>query len=594
MPAPSTTPSATKEHRKDIDGLRAIAVVSVILFHFGWLPVGYLGVDIFFVISGYLITGIIYKETQESRFSIGNFYMRRVRRILPMCTFIVAVSLVVGYFVMLPDDLENLGQSAVATNFFSNNILQSITTGNYWDVTNEHKPLLHTWSLAVEEQYYLFIPILAFLFFRTRKTFVIALSVLSLLSLVLYFSPVPEHIRFYQLPCRFFEIAIGGIARLHFWERPLSTRLLPVSLIALVAIVFSPVALPGAICLIPITVLLTALILVAKQGQSRITQSLLENRFSILIGLISYSLYMWHQPLLAFFRYTVSSEVGVISGGALLAVTFVLSIVTYYCIERPFRNPSLVPNRLLFLALVPAIVGTTGFGYHLHSRGGIVRDVPELDVRVTDAAKGIHSQYNHKIRQLNQGFSNGPGLKKVLVVGNSFARDWANVLLESSIADGIEIQYVERPTTDPTFHTKFDQADVVFFSTATRKDVQKTGVSPDESKIYVVGNKNFGKTTGLFYNYTGDDYRNQTTTIEEDHWELDQLIKDEWGERHVDLLGVVTSDNKEVRVLTPEGKFLSQDCRHLTKAGAAFFAKMLDERIRYIFGEPVTNKESAE
>ena len=124
------------KYRKDIDGLRAIAVLSVIFFHLGYLPNGYLGVDIFFTISGYLITKIVYAESVENKFSITQFYLRRIRRIIPLVLFTSSIAVLIGFFVMLPDDFENLCQSLIATNFFGNNILQLITTGNYWDIVN--------------------------------------------------------------------------------------------------------------------------------------------------------------------------------------------------------------------------------------------------------------------------------------------------------------------------------------------------------------------------------------------------------------------------------------------------------------------------
>lgn len=144
-----------KIYRTDIDGLRAIAVISVILFHLGYLPNGYLGVDIFFVISGYLITGIVFNEVIENRFSILKFYERRIRRIIPLVLFTTFIAFLPGVFFMLPDDLENLCQSIIASNFSMNNILMYITSDNYWDVRNDYKPLMHTWSLGIEEQFYL-------------------------------------------------------------------------------------------------------------------------------------------------------------------------------------------------------------------------------------------------------------------------------------------------------------------------------------------------------------------------------------------------------------------------------------------------------
>ncbi|MGV4462924.1 acyltransferase family protein [Ornithobacterium rhinotracheale] len=137
------------KYRIDIDGLRALAVISVIAFHFGFLPNGYLGVDIFFVISGFLITSIAYNEVQNDKFSVAKFYERRIRRIIPLLLVVTTISLFLGMLLMLPGDLENLAQAAVASNLSANNILMMITSSDYWNVTNEYKPLMHTWSLGI-------------------------------------------------------------------------------------------------------------------------------------------------------------------------------------------------------------------------------------------------------------------------------------------------------------------------------------------------------------------------------------------------------------------------------------------------------------
>ena len=178
---------ATTKYRKDIDGLRAIAILPVIFFHIGTLPSGYLGVDVFFVISGYLITGILYNSILSGNYSVVDFYLRRIRRILPLTLFVTFVALLVGTFIMLPDDLENLSQSVIATNLFSNNILQAITTRDYWDVVNEYKPLMHTWSLAIEEQYYFLYPFLFYLFKRiSGASVILILACLTACSLWLF------------------------------------------------------------------------------------------------------------------------------------------------------------------------------------------------------------------------------------------------------------------------------------------------------------------------------------------------------------------------------------------------------------------------
>ena len=173
-------------------------MLAVIAFHFGYLPNGFLGVDIFFVISGFLITRIIYKEIDDKRFSIINFYLRRTRRIIPLALFISLLSLVVGIATMLPNDLENLAQSVIATNLFSNNILQAITTKNYWDVVNEYKPLMHTWTLGVEEQYYLLYPWL-FMLVGKEAWLLPIVSTFGAASLILYLSPYQEFQKFYLI-----------------------------------------------------------------------------------------------------------------------------------------------------------------------------------------------------------------------------------------------------------------------------------------------------------------------------------------------------------------------------------------------------------
>ena len=214
-------------HIKYIDGLRAVAVLSVIFFHFGLLSKGYLGVDVFFVISGFLITRLIYRESRDG-FSIKDFYLRRIRRIIPLVSCVSFLSVVIGLFVMLPNDLKTLAQSVVATTLFSNNMLQAITTGNYWDVVNEFKPLMHTWSLGVEEQYYFLYPLLFMIFTRKRLRFILSVLIfLTVSSLALFFLPTFGYAsKFYYLPFRFFELASGGIAAIFLETRAQSGKVM--------------------------------------------------------------------------------------------------------------------------------------------------------------------------------------------------------------------------------------------------------------------------------------------------------------------------------------------------------------------------------
>lgn len=150
------------KYRKDIDGLRAISVIAVVLFHMQYFKLGYLGVDVFFIISGFLITSILYKSREGNSLSLAHFYNRRIRRIVPLVLVINIVGIALGLILMLPYDLDKLVQSVIATNFFGNNILELYTSKDYWQIANEYSPLMHTWSLGIEEQFYLFFPFVLF------------------------------------------------------------------------------------------------------------------------------------------------------------------------------------------------------------------------------------------------------------------------------------------------------------------------------------------------------------------------------------------------------------------------------------------------
>ena len=201
--------------RNDIQGLRCLAVIVVIIFHFGNLPNGYLGVDVFFVISGFIITSIIYKNYLVNNFSIIDFYKRRIKRILPLVMIINIVVLIGGALYFLPDDLENLAQSVIATNFFSNNILLMITIRDYWNPINEFKPLMHTWSLGIEEQFYVFYPLL-FLFIKNKKVLFNTILTITLISLCFFVIADDESLNFYFLLPRFFELSIGGLVAIKY------------------------------------------------------------------------------------------------------------------------------------------------------------------------------------------------------------------------------------------------------------------------------------------------------------------------------------------------------------------------------------------
>ena len=567
-------------YRKDIDGLRAIAVLSVIAFHFGLLPNGYLGVDVFFTISGYLITGIIYKETAEGRFSIIQFYLRRTRRIIPLILLISFISLIIGMAVMLPDDLENLSQSVIATNLFSNNILQLITTRNYWDVVNEFKPLMHTWSLGIEEQYYLLYPFLFLIIGRKRKTWVLpVLLLLTLISLLLFLSPFfSSPAKYYLIPFRFFELSIGGIGAILCKDKTINKKYAPLFLAALIAIISMHIKqVPGSLETI-IVVLITIGLLVTTNDQNKMSSRILENKLMVSIGKLSFSLYMWHQLILSYTRYFIVQET-TISSLALVFISIVaLSVLSYYFIEQPFRDKTRIMTTTLLWVLGLTFMLTTVSATVIYFRAGVIRDVPELDITTTEVKRNMHAQYNASVKNYDKAFTDTKKLK-VLVIGNSYARDWANVLLESKFRKDIELSYINYLSKSGDHLQRSQQADLIFFTELDRSlfiRAYKNGYNIDTSKVWCVGIKNFGISNGLFYNHKRDkEYFMQRAPLRRAYLMKNDLLKKQWSNKYIDLAGMYVDSNGTFPIFTPDRKFISQDCRHLTKAGAKYFATLI-------------------
>lgn len=572
-----------RTYRKDIDGIRAIAVLAVIIFHFGHLPGGYLGVDIFFVISGYLITGIIYRQVAENQFSIKNFYLRRIKRIIPLVLFICLITLMLGIVLMLPNDLKSLAQEIIATNFFSNNILQILTAKNYWHVANEYKPLIHTWSLGIEEQYYILYPFIFLLFVQPstnkKRTLLLILSSLTLISIGLLFYPFPDIHKFYLLPFRFFELSCGGIVAIMLNGKTIKHPFSIVFILALLLIVgFGSNFLSHNILLLLIA-LITCGILMTANEKSNLSRLILENKAVVFLGKISFSMYMWHQVLLAFGRYAFFEQISVEGYVLMLALTIVLSVFTYYIIEQPFRHK--IETRTVMTILVSAFFIITGASIFIYLKAGVIRNIPELEISKHHTSKDIHAKYSDRIYTFDNDFKSSNKIK-ILTIGNSFARDWANVLLESKFSENIEISHVGAFARS-YLPDRAKEADYIFVTGKEKENVVESGI--DMSKVWRVGTKNFGYSMGIFYNYNGDDYCQQRTHVKTAILQKNNKLKNEWGDRYIDLTDLIIDQQKTVPVFTPNCEFISHDCHHFSKAGAKYFASLLENQLDFIFNE---------
>lgn len=567
-------------YRKEIDGLRAFAVLSVLFFHLGFLPNGYLGVDVFFAISGFLITKIIYTESLENRFSIASFYLRRIRRIIPLVLTITFVALILGMLVMLPNDLENLSQSVFATNVFANNILLRISAVLYWDIVSDFKPLMHTWSLGVEEQFYLVYPLLFLFFQRKNIRWVLpVLLALTLISLFLFATATNVSSRFCLIQYRFYELSIGGIGAILFYRKPIKGWYKILFLPVLLLLLLVDLKFSGSLKIVLI-VLATAGLLVSDNSADAFRTFMLENKLMVGIGKISFSLYMWHQLVLAFTRYYYSQTFTLATSALVVVCVVLLSVITYYAIEKPFRDKTKIKTRKLFYILGTAFLVTTALSLYLYKIQGIVRDVPELELLKSKSyGDNVYGSYNMDVHKLNQMFSNNDKIK-VLVVGNSFARDWSNVLLESKYKSQLELSYVEKIEECKDINARSKKADLVFFSTINREEFKAISekYALDTSKCWCVGTKNFGSNNGAFYNNNRGtrNYCLQRTSIDPYFTAKNDSLKKDWGWKYIDLIGLVMDKNGTVPVFTPNSQFISQDGRHFTHAGAVFFAETLD------------------
>lgn len=353
-------------YRAEIDGLRALAVIPVILFHAGFSSFsgGFVGVDVFFVISGYLITSIIVLELQQGKFSVLNFYERRARRILPALFCVLASCLPFAWLILYPHDLKEFSDSLIAVAAFASNIY-FWRNSSYFDTASELRPLLHTWSLAVEEQYYTIVPIILIMAWRFGRRWIglgLAVAVMSLL-MAQWGSHNAPSLTFYLLPTRFWELLLGAAVAYYFTSVRPREEINPTfrqvgSAIGLCCIVYSIVffdkqtPFPSFYTLIPTVG--AALIIFYANNQTLVGQ-LLSNKLMVGIGLISYSAYLWHQPLFAFTRQYYLEEPSLLLFALLSLISMGLAYWSWKFVELPLRH-SRYSRKIVFVASMAGLV----------------------------------------------------------------------------------------------------------------------------------------------------------------------------------------------------------------------------------------------
>ena len=450
------------KYRPDIDGLRAIAVLSVVIYHAfpDTLKAGFMGVDIFFVISGYLISSIIFENIDRGSFSFGQFYGRRIKRIFPALTLVLISCLVFGWFGLLGDEFKQLGKHAAAGAGFVSNFFLWQEVG-YFNNAAETKPLLHLWSLAIEEQFYIFWPLLVWITWRRKTLFLVLFSALLLGSFAYNVSLVrlDPTATFYSPATRIWEL-LTGVLLAYFstqsklntataspvWHSHQAARQLASTLgVLLLAIGFYKIdrgrPFPGTWALFPV---LGSFLLIFAGPAAWFNRLVLANRLLVWVGLISFPLYMWHWPMLSFMR-VVESETPSL-GYRVLAVglSVLLAWMTYYFVEKPIRANGNSAAKITVLAACVAALGLAGF--MIFQNNG-------MPARAAAQINGVNSWDNLTFATPCKFITQGPNHDDWCNIGNAPSKPPTTLLIGDSVGNNFApmLQSYSEQAGDSTF-----------------------------------------------------------------------------------------------------------------------------------------------
>ena len=596
------------DYRRDIDGLRAIAILPVIFFHAGFnnFDYGYLGVDIFFVISGFLITSFIVNDLKLEKFKVLNFFDRRARRILPGLVFIMIASIPLALVYMQPDDLENFGQSLFATSLFSNNILLYLTSG-YWDIASEFKPLLHTWSLSVEEQYYVVFPFLMILIWKLKSFWLMFLLflLLSIISFFYYYfgsfgnESIESRASFLLLFGRAWQILLGAIGALislkvitkidtvkKFYKEFIC--LLGISLILLS--MFHSLIFELNQIYLPVLASIGTLLLLVFSNQNLIATALLRTKLFVWIGLISYSLYLWHQPIFAFARIRSFDEPSFVS--MILLILFLIPLATLsFKLERFFKNPKNVNNRIFYSSLIVSLIIICSAGLTFHFSNGFYKNYNELTAPylVEDKFYDNDGYIVDAFKFQDLEFSGNK--KNLIIYGDSFARDFINMGRSNDYFKNYEFTirpyncFNKQNYSDEEKFNLIKEGDLIIISyrilpSEASKRCLKNKISYlEKNKIdfLVIGTKDFGYNINRPLKDKIYDFKAKPS---EEILEFNDFLKNNVpNEKFIDLLNLISTEDG-VPLFTEDNKLMSIDRAHLTYFGAKEVGKIIFSDIR--------------
>ncbi len=564
-------------YRPEIDGLRALAVISVIFYHstksiggFVLFPGGFLGVDIFFVISGYLITSIILNEINVTQdFSFKNFYQRRARRILPALLFVIFFSIFFAYLYLLPGDFNDYIKSILYSLFFTSNYFFYFS-GELYDATPSLlKPFLHTWSLSVEEQFYLLYPIILYFSFKYFKNFLnkilFSLIFISIFSMIGYFY-TNQSLAFFNFLTRFWELLIGAYIannqkRIGLYKISILKKNI-ISFFGIILIIYPILFFNKNITYGYIYTFLSITgvsLIISFHDKEILINKILANKILVFLGLISYSLYLWHYPIFAFGRITEFFGDGV--SKKLFFLTFFLSLFTYYLIEKPFRNFNFINvKKFLFLIFFSYLILLIFISFSLSGKITPIRNESLKLLNVGDNTSNLTVCKNSKVNKEGYCIFNDQYKKTIILIGDSHMQTLEVSLLDFSNKNNFKLIIINKAAC-------FYILDVNLFSKGkkTSCDIDYMNkvnsiIMSNNNSIVILGGRmtlylnedGFDNREGYYEGTSGLSYYDKDRKIE-NFQERRDFIKEKYKKTLIDL---VSNQHKVVLIYpVPEAGF---------------------------------------
>lgn len=442
-------------YRPEIDGLRAIAVLSVIVFHFkeNLLPGGFLGVDIFFVISGYLITSLIIKELKLSKkFSFGNFFLRRARRILPAMLFVIFVTIVVSYFFLLPSEFNELINSAFFGIFFSSNFYFNNIDQSYWSNLSSTKPLLNLWSLSLEEQFYLIFPLILVIVYKNSKNYLLTLltSIFTISFLWSLIYNIGTHTSsFYLLHARIWEFIPGSLLaiyqdRLNYYFKYLNKYVFTIlGVLIFVIILFFFNKIDMNIIFFNLLAVSGTCLLILFTNPGSFFFNILSNKLLVFVGLISYSLYLIHYPLIIIYRsfyYQLEhANNNIYEEITIIVILFSLSVFSYLFIEKTFRNKKIINSKKFFIGILFTIFMILTTSFYLLSQNNKLLKTNFSEINIDNSFYA--NEYEDNFIEPQNTISKNK--KNFLIIGDSQGNNfYMSLVLNQNRMKGLNFNYI--------------------------------------------------------------------------------------------------------------------------------------------------------